>query len=216
MVQSVPLSTNDQPTPLRRAGAEERRDEVRRAAAERMRERADKLQSRAEKLESGVLFDIPDDYQFFSQEFLNAPSIEAIASSLIGKWPEFDGLEDLQLRYLWKKKGGAKGGILTLGKCEKVSGLSHYFSEADFVIWIAADNCRELEITKEQMVAEVYHELKHIEIIEDEITQEITYAIRPHDVEMFFDEVNRYGLWREALNGAAETFAQLRLPVEER
>jgi hypothetical protein len=158
-------------------------------------------------------FKVPSETSFYSQEFLPAPAIAEIGDALIAKWPELGGLEDLTIKYEWKKKGGTKGGKATLGKCSKVSGLTAYYSDADFVIWIAADNCRETKITVGQMEALVFHELKHIEVTEDEETGELGYAVRPHDVEMFYDEVIRYGLWKHDLKGADEVFAQARLDL---
>jgi hypothetical protein len=170
------------------------------------------LRKEADELESGARFKIPFGTGFYSQEFLPAPSIAKIGAKLIDKWPELDALEDLTIKYEWKK-GGTQGEKATLGKCTKVSGLAQYYSDADFVIWIAADNCRDMEITDAQVEALVYHELKHISVEEDEQTGEPILAVRPHDVEMFYDEIIRYGLWKDDLKGADEVFAQGRLDL---
>jgi hypothetical protein len=161
-------------------------------------------------------YQLPSESDFFSQDYLPAPQIQAIAETLIGQWPELATLEDVQIDYLWKKKGGKSGGVLTRGKCSKASGFAAFYSEKEFIIWIGVDNCRATMISRSEMIALVYHELKHIGIDEDEKTGDPIYFVRPHEVEMFHDEVIRYGLWKPALVNADETFAQLRLPVEER
>ena len=160
-------------------------------------------------------FDVPGDHEFFSAKFMDAPALEAIANSLIGSMPEFGGLEDPTIRYVWQRKGATSAGKMILGKCTKVSGIAQFFGDCDYVVTIAADHARELKLTNHQMQAAVYHELCHIEIGEDEKTGDPIYGARGHDVEMYLDEIRRYGLWRESLEAAAKAFEQLSLFEQE-
>lgn len=159
--------------------------------------------------ESGELpFRIPGDGAFFSQKFIDAPEIARIAAELIATWPEFGGFDELEIKYVWQRKGTVKNGKATLGKCTKVSGLAEFFGECQYVIAIAADHCRAYDVDREKMTALVYHELCHILVDEDEETGDPILGIRGHDVEMFLSEIDRYGLWTADLEAAAKSFEQ--------
>lgn len=159
--------------------------------------------------------------EFGASDFMYAPQVEVIAQELVRSCPEFDVLEAMidsgkfRVAYLWRKKAAKSCGKTVLGKSIKVSGYARHFSEADFVVEIAADAARSL--TNYQLEAAIYHELLHIgiEYDEDEDGNE-TLVIRPqaHDVEMFNDEVQRYGLWKNDLADAAIAFKQA--PLWER
>lgn len=154
---------------------------------------------------------IPNDAAFYSQKFIEAPEISVIAEELIRKWPEFYELSDLDIKYVWQKKGTLKAGKAVFGKCTKVSGLAEFFGECNYVIAIAADLCRAYDFDRETMTALVYHELCHISVEEDEDTGDPILGIKGHDVEMFFDEIKRYGLWTEDLKAAKKAFEQMPL-----
>lgn len=158
---------------------------------------------------------IPADIAFEARgvDFLEAPEIEAIATSLIGKYDEFAHLVDTSIAYCWKRKGGEATGKSVFGKCVKSSGLVRYFSKQSFVIWLAADNCREWGFTHRQLEALIYHELCHAG--EDEGKDgEPKAVLVPHDVEAFGMEIERYGLWTQDLQQIKPYFdgAQLVLP----
>lgn len=174
-----------------------------RAASDRRRETID--------WQPDATFPIPPDGDFFGATFIDAPDIEAIANGLLFKMPEFAGIGDLRVKYVWSRKGGAKNGKATLGKCTKVSGLAQFFGDCDFVVAISADNCRGFQLTNQQMKALVYHELKHIGLDEDEETGDPILSVRPHDVEMFLSELKHYGLWTSDLQAADSAFRQMRL-----
>jgi hypothetical protein len=78
---------------------------------------------------------------------------------------------------------------------------------------MAADHCR--GISNLELEAAIYHQLCHLH--EDESTDsegEVTYspAIRPHDLEMFRSELDRYGFWTQDISAASHHFAkQLKL-----
>jgi hypothetical protein len=139
----------------------------------------------------------------FQGDFAPAPALAACGLWLIESFLELHHISGANITYLWKKKGGANKGHLTLGKCVKMSGLTAYFADnAEFVIWAAADNCRIEEMDGKQLEALVYHELKHI--VRDPETDMLTLI--GHDWEGFVSEVERYGQWRPG-----RAAAQLRL-----
>jgi len=130
-------------------------------------------------------------------DFLSAPEIEEVATHLIDRYDEFEHLLNTPIAYVWKRKGGESGGKTVFGKCVKASGLVKFFGEHVFVIWIAADNCREYGFSVGKLEALVYHELCHAG--QEEKDGEIKAVLIPHDVEAFGSEIERYGLWTDDL-----------------
>lgn len=143
-------------------------------------------------------------------DFCRAPEINTIAHALIRHYPEFKHLTHLRIAYLWRRKKQAKAGKLVLGTCSSLSGIPQAFLEADWAVTIGAESCREAKLTAYQLEALVYHELCHI-APPDEDDPESVPTLCGHDLEMFGDEVVRYGLWTEALQAAEPLFRQVRL-----
>lgn len=152
---------------------------------------------------------VPDvrDFQLEGVEFLPAPQLEAVAERLVHKHVRFSHLLQMRVIYLWKMKGGETHGANTLGKCQSPSGLLAHFSNAEFVIWLAADHCRDL--SNEQIEAVVFHEMCHTASKDGEA------AMQGHDVEMFADEVRVYGAWKVDLLEAQRVFGQLPLDLSK-
>lgn len=148
----------------------------------------------------------------FEGEFLESPALSKLGQELIDSCWEFEHLHDLTVLFLWKFKGGQSGGKATLGKCQKPSGLLAHFAKADYVIWIAADNARDFEMTPHQLEALLHHELAHTEVVENEQTGEQKITTKGHDVEEHRVTLERYGCWMPALKEFAQTAAkQLKL-----
>lgn len=158
----------------------------------------------------GELADIPEDGMFEDNgdsKFLPAFEARRIGQALIEARPELEHLAGVDIRYEWARKGGSKAGRATLGTCRRASGLIAYYSRADFIVCLSADNCRDARFTRWQLEALVYHELRHADLDPDHGTP----MLQGHDVEMFTSEVERYGLWRQDLRTASVTFVQLEL-----
>ncbi len=154
--------------------------------------------------------DIPEDDDFDS-DFLASDALQEIGDELIERYPELEHLRGVRIGYCWKRAGGETNGKATLGKCTKPSGLLLFYAHLDFVIWCAADHCRDWSFTNRQLEALLYHELSHagIDIDKQGLPK---YVVRPHDVEMFTGELDRYGLWRDDLVRAKHSFDQVTLP----
>lgn len=163
---------------------------------------------------------VPPDEYFDDDDYLESRELEKIGAALIAHWPEFGFLQNANARiaYRWKRKGGKAKGKAVLGQCQKPSGLLKHFADCDFVIWIAADHARVMNLTNRQMEALVYHELSHCWWEEDEDETSETYgemrlAIRGHDDELFWSEIARYGPLDDQRKRTAETFQQVALPA---
>lgn len=144
-------------------------------------------------------------------DFLNAPDIERIANALIGTCADLDFLEEVRIRYRWRRKGQNKAGKIVLGYCQKLSGqLRDEMGGGDFQIVLNAENCALRDLRAWQLEALVYHELNHI-APPDEDDPESVPTLIGHDVEMFTAEVRRYGLWTNELRAARKAFDDLPL-----
>lgn len=147
-------------------------------------------------------FPVPEEAAFENEgeEFLPAPQIEAIAHELIGRFEEFSFLLKFNVNYYWKKSGGRTGGKRTYGKLIVPSGLLRTETETNFILWLAADNCR-ARFTRLQMEACVFHYLKHATR-----TEKGAPALRKPDWEGYAREVEEYGAWRPDMEPIAQAF----------
>lgn len=160
-----------------------------------------------------LLAEIPGNDQFEEHgvDFLEAPELGELAGDLIERYEELDHLTTTSIGYAWKAKGGESSGKAVFGKCVKASGLVKHFSEHQFVIWLAADNCREWGFTQRQVEALLFHELCHAGEKESK-DGEIKATLIGHDVEAFAAEIERYGLWQDDLVRIKPVFDQCALP----
>lgn len=111
----------------------------------------------------------------------------------------------IEVRYVFRSKAAKSAGKVVWGRCRKISGLNAFLAmgpEPDeddaggdfYVIELAEDVWAEL--SHEERVALVDHELCHTKVDMDEATGEITLHTQGHDVEEFACIVERHGLWR--------------------
>ena len=145
---------------------------------------------------------VPSDEDFEEQdvEFILSQDIKDIANLLIEEALPY--LKDVRIEYFWKKRGGSAAGKLTLGKCQKPSGLLKKYCPGSFVIWLGADNVVKKNLTRYQVEALIFHELNHIDLLGD--SSEAGYDIKGHDFEGFGSEIERYGLWEQGLQVAGD------------
>lgn len=145
----------------------------------------------------------------FNQPIIPADRIVPIAQSVISRFPRFAHLKSRRIEYVWKAKGGKAGGNLKLGQAQKPNPLLKYYAEnPDFIIWFAADNCRAIMITNEQMQALVYHELCHCG--ENEKGEP---KIEPHEIEGFISEYEEFGAWAPGTTRLKHAFSQQQLDI---
>lgn len=153
----------------------------------------------------------PLSMDFAGDEFLVSHDLRVAAEEMIEEFPELNHVKNYRVVYLWKAKGGTKGEKHRLGNCERVSGMKGFFAKADFIIWLARDHAITLDMTSRQLEALLYHELCHVSFEVKDNGEEVT-KVAQHDVELFYDEIRRYGLWTTDLETAQETFRQARIP----
>lgn len=154
---------------------------------------------------------VPDKGEFGGAEFLPADDLRAIAREVVEQHPDrFEFLAPYEVCFLWRAKGGASGGVATLGKTTKASGLVRYFGEQDLVVWLAADHCRDLALSRRQIEALLWHELSHPQL-DPESGQLI---IRGHEFSGFLSELEEYGPWMADLELMVKTARQLELDLD--
>lgn len=155
---------------------------------------------------------VPAEFEFGDEAYTAAPDLEALAHTLIRRYPDALGhIAEVTVAYLWKKAGGKRGGNATFGKTAKRGGLVAAFTSADFIIWLAADHVEAANYTPEQITALLHHELLHISVEEpdeDDEDGERKFVLRGHDLEVFTEEIRVYGAWDAMLREAADAFRQ--------
>lgn len=157
---------------------------------------------------NGLYFHIPPDDDFLDSAFTEDVRLDDIGGEIIAEYDDFSEIAAAKVLYLWKQKGGKKGGHTTLGKCQKPSGLLMHYARADFVVWLAADHCRTLGFNAHQIKALIFHELKHADY--DPKTGE--YTTRGHDFEGFGREIEEFGLWDSSARQMAKAFKTVDQP----
>lgn len=167
--------------------------------------------------QDGIWVSVPSENQFVDRDFLPADDLEVLASDLINRHTTFSHFPSLTIHYRWKKKGGKKSGAAIYGKCVKPSGLLAAYSDADFVIWLAADYVRDAQFTQRQIEALLFHEMLHAGVsdIGDDDEGEPKSTLIPHDVEMFRAEIISYGFWSDELKSLEMSVRQLNLFDED-
>ena len=156
----------------------------------------------------------PSESQFGDEDdFIPSAALTERAAVLAKRHRSLLGhYEGLSVLFLWKRTGGKSKGKGVFGKTVKPSGLLKHFAQTEFVIWLAADHCREARYGDREIEALLFHEMNHIGMSdEDDDGNPSVPVLVPHDVEMFRSEVEVYGLWDEQLRDVAPAFKQAAL-----
>lgn len=109
-------------------------------------------------------------------------------------------------------------GHLVLGKCIKVSDLYREYADYDFIITLNREFYEAVEVTREQRIALLDHEMMHAAPVYDDETGEhkqdergrFLFRIKSHDFEDFHDIVARHGCWKRDLEHLAKIIIEKR------
>jgi hypothetical protein len=150
-----------------------------------------------------------------TQTFAKAPKLHALALELIETCKEFKHLRDYRFEVLWRAKGGTRAGEPVIAHSAVMGGLGRFYGQAHFLIWFAADNCKEHKLTLEDYRSAMHHELCHcgIKVNDSEGTEKPT---RRNGIEVFPEELARFGLWRADLQKVSDAMAQQTLWASDR
>jgi hypothetical protein len=125
--------------------------------------------------------------------------------------------KEARIAMAWRLRTKAdKDGHIVLGKCVKVSDLYREYADYDFIIVLNREFYDEPTVTKEQRIALIDHEMCHAaptyndETGEHEVDERGRYLFRTrsHDVQEFFEIIQRNGLWKRDLQQMAEVIVQ--------
>ena len=128
-------------------------------------------------------------------------------------------IKEARIALAWRLRTKAdKDGHIVLGKCIKVSDLYREYADYDFIITLNKEFWEDLAVTKEQQVALLDHECCHAaptyngETGEHEVDERGRYLFRlkQHDVEEFYEIVQRNGLWKRNLIEFAKVLQEKR------
>jgi len=141
----------------------------------------------------------PEDFDREESDYLAAEDLEIIASRLIAERDQVRFAGKFRILYRWRREAPVTRGNVTMGACNRTTGLLAHFAEADYVIWLAADAARDYKLTPSQVEALLFHELLHVIP-----NVEGKPSLRGHDAECFAAEIEAYGLWFSHLKRIGE------------
>jgi len=130
-----------------------------------------------------------------------------VIKNLVSKY--HTDIAQAKIGVIWKEKASGdetNKKLATMSKVsekQKASGVDY-----NFVMEIASDTWNDL--TPEQRVSLIDHELCHAGCEEDETTSEKKYTIIKHDLEEFRSVVERHGFWRDSVTKFAETMKNVK------
>lgn len=115
-----------------------------------------------------------------------------IGRRLIRSLPEFADIRDsdVKIAYLSCQEEKIRDHKIIFGECHKVSKTYDWCCKYDFFIVIYEPNIA--GFTDEQIEILIRHELNHIGI--DYTDKGLSYYVRPHDVEEFWNIIDDFGL----------------------
>lgn len=150
-----------------------------------------------------------------TMDYARGPDIERIADALIATCPELAFLQNVILRYLWRRKKQTSQGLMVLGTCKPLSGIPQFaLGGGEFLVVLNAEGCRDAQLRAWQLEALIFHELCHIAPADPDEPGSQPTGIG-HDFEGFTAELERYGMWLPTLERAGAAFAQLTLWGED-
>ncbi len=129
------------------------------------------------------------------QLFDYAETVEAIAQGLIPvHHPE---LATARFKYIFQEKAGKKGGKAVYGVAKKVSGVTQFLTDTDFLIVIGQDLW--IDLTEEKRIAVIDHLLERCTGVESEKDGGMVWTTREPDVHEFATILRRHGTWNDDL-----------------
>ncbi len=120
-----------------------------------------------------------------------------IAERLISK--HHHEIANAKFRFLCRNKSAKAGGVPVPGNVKKASPIEAHLSKdgCDFIMVIALDVWNDYNPT--QRTAIVDHLLTRCVAVEDDVTGDVKYSIRPPQVQEFAEIAERYGRWNDSL-----------------
>jgi hypothetical protein len=149
----------------------------------------------------------PGPIAFGEEQFMPAPELVALAETLRER---HEMPTEISLDVLWKREGGAANGRPCWAKMTRThTGLIGFLSAVDVVIWVAADHLANL--IEPERAPEIAEAILFSQLCRVDADEKLRPVIKPLDFVGMTAELEHYGLWRQELRAAAESFEQAQL-----
>jgi Putative phage metallopeptidase len=152
-------------------------------------------------------------YKLISKDSAPGKKMYPMLEELVGKHHEELSNAKARISLAWALNWKADvDGRKKLGACKKASDLDRELAAWDFVILVSQAFFEDADITDEQRMALLDHELMHATVRLDKNGEPVVdergrtvFRLRKHDLEEFADVVRRHGMWKRDLEvfGAA-------------
>jgi hypothetical protein len=130
--------------------------------------------------------------------FVEAPEAEEIGNELIRRYHQ--DISKAKIFYYFKKKASKKKGKLELATITLTSPKIKFISEKQYDFYIEIGWTEWSELTLQQKIALIDHELCHAAFSLDKGK----FIIVGHTVEEFREIIERYGFWTESVKAFGE------------
>ncbi|HWR66992.1 MAG TPA: putative metallopeptidase [Bellilinea sp.] len=130
-----------------------------------------------------------------------SPSVIHIAEELIEQHHPW--LKDARIGFVFRNEAQKSQGRMILAQASLVPSKLQVYLEFDFMIWVSKKDW-EGRLTSAQQEALIDHELCHCMP-----NQNGGWAMRPHNVQEFWEVIQRHGLWSNDLQRGRELLTRI-------
>lgn len=130
--------------------------------------------------------------------FQEAPEAEEIGNELISRYHQ--DISKAKIFYYFKKKASKKKDKLALATISLTSPKLKFISERQYDYYLEIGWTEWTELTLQQKIALIDHELCHAAFSLDKEK----FVIRGHSVEEFREVIERYGFWNDGIKAFGE------------
>lgn len=127
-----------------------------------------------------------------------SPSVIHTAEELIEKYHPW--LREARIGFVYRDKAQKSKGRMILAQAQTVPAKLQVYLEYDFLIWVSKENWE--KYADVQRLALIDHELCHC------VRDDGVWTIRPHDIQEFWQVIERHGLWNNDLRQGREVMEQ--------
>jgi Putative phage metallopeptidase len=143
--------------------------------------------------------EVPEESEFGSQDSFESSVLHAIGQGLITSKKDLGHLQGAHIGFCWKRRSKRAGG------CVLATGFLAQYSTADYIIWLAADQCRGL--SKFEVEAALFEQLLQTGVDKND------KFIKRSGVEITIALLREYGQINSELRALGKAFKQLAMPI---
>jgi hypothetical protein len=104
---------------------------------------------------------VPSESAFRGAKLMESAGLAAIGAKLIEDDESLKHLDNIDIRYFWRRRGGTQGGLPRYGRIKKPSAYEAlaFGSGVVFLLDLSADHVREAKFTDQQISAQIHEQL---------------------------------------------------------